>query len=97
MFDRQHVGVPRRLQQELHHHVEALEGVMDQDIFLADRGETVAAMIADTFRKPRLEGLELEFGPICRDQLGQFVQSQKALDQNDVLRLCVQRLRNELA
>ena len=69
--------------------------MVNQDVLFADRGKTVAAVIANAFRKPRLKGLEFQFRAICRDQLGQFVQSQKTLDQNDVLRLRVQRLRNE--
>ena len=44
LFDRDHVGIARRLMQEIHHHVERLVGVMDDQVLLPDRGETVAAV-----------------------------------------------------
>ncbi|MEI9931870.1 MAG: hypothetical protein WDM89_15355 [Rhizomicrobium sp.] len=58
--------------QELHHHIEALERMMDEDILGADGSEAVAAMIADAFRKPRDIGLELKIGPLVEDQLAQI-------------------------
>ena len=72
LLDRQHVGVARGLAQELHHHVEALERVVDQDVLLADGGEAVAAVVADALGEARLEGLELQVRPVRRDQLGQL-------------------------
>ena len=63
LLDRQHIGVARGLADELHHHVEAFERVVDQDVLLADGGETVAAVVADPFREARLEGRKLEVHP----------------------------------
>src|SRR3546814_5877480 len=46
--DRRIVG---RLAQELHHHVEALVGMVDDEVLGADRREAVAAEVADALRK----------------------------------------------
>ena len=70
LFDRQHIGVACRLQQELHHHVEALERMVHQNIFFAHGGEHVTALVADALRKAGLERRELQFGPVGRDQGG---------------------------
>jgi hypothetical protein len=40
---------------------------MDEDIFLADRCETVAAMLADTLGKARIVWRELQFIARQRD------------------------------
>jgi len=47
LFDRHHVGIARRLVQKVDHDVEGFVGVMDDQILLPDRGEAVAAEIAD--------------------------------------------------
>ena len=69
LLDRDHVRIARRLLQELHHHVEGFVGVMDDEVLLPDRGEAVAAMIADALGKARIIGHELEVGPVDRDEL----------------------------
>ena len=53
LLDRDHVRVARRLLHELHHHLEALVGVVDDEILLADRGEAVAAEILDPLGEAR--------------------------------------------
>ena len=68
-FDRHHVGVGRRLLQELQHDVERFVGVMDDDVLLADGGEAIALMLADALRKPADIGLKFEVGPVGDDQL----------------------------
>ena len=97
LLDGQHIGVARRLADELHHHVEALEGVVDQDVLLADGGEAVAAVVADAFGEARLERRELQVRAVGGDQLGELVQAQQAVDQDDVLRLGVQAFEDEFA
>ena len=79
LLDGQHVGVRGGLPQELHHHVEALEGVVDEDVLLADGGEAVAPVLANPLRIAGLEGLELQVGAIGRDQLGQLRHAQHAV------------------
>ena len=37
LLDRQHVGIARRLAQELHHHIEGFVGVVDDDVLFVDR------------------------------------------------------------
>ena len=68
-FDRHHVGIGRRLPQELQHDVERLVGVMDDDVLLADGGEAIAVMLADALGEAADEGLELEVRPVGDDQL----------------------------
>ena len=97
MFDRQHVGVPRRLAQELNHDIKALKRVVDQDVLLANRREAVAAMVTDPLGKTRFERFEFQLGPICRDQLGELVQAEQPGDQDDVLGLGVEAFANETA
>ena len=41
---------------------------MDDDVLGLDRGEAVAAMLADALGKARREGRELEVGPVLLDQ-----------------------------
>ena len=53
LLDRHHIGIGGGLAQELHHHVEAFEGMMDDQVLFADGGETVAAMIADALGEAR--------------------------------------------
>ena len=69
LLDRHHVRIARRLAQELDHHVEALERVVDEDVLLADRREAVAAVVADALGEARIEGLELQVRPVERDEL----------------------------
>ncbi len=49
--------IRHRLTQELHHHVEALVGVVDDDVLLADGGEAIAVEFADALREARVIGL----------------------------------------
>ena len=53
LLDRDDRRVARRLAQELDDDVEALVGVMDDDVLLPDRGEAIAAEIADALGKAR--------------------------------------------
>ena len=69
LLDRDDIGIGGCLPQELHHHIEAFEGMMDDDVLGADRGETIPAMIADAFGKARDIGLELQIGALVEDEL----------------------------
>ncbi len=60
LLDRHHVGVARRLHQELRHHVKAFERMVDQDVLGADRGKAVAAIVANPFGEAGVIGRELE-------------------------------------
>ena len=64
LLDRHHVGVARRLLQELHHHVEGFVGVVDDQVLLPDGGEAIAGMLADALGKARIVGHEFEVGAI---------------------------------
>ncbi len=95
LLDGDDVGVLRRLAEELHHDVEALERVVDQDVLLADGREAVAAVIADAFRETRLERRELQLRQVGRDQLLELGQAELAVDLDHVLRLGLQALDDE--
>ena len=66
LLDRDDVGIGRGLAHELHHGVETLEGMMDDDVLLADRREAVAAVIADALGKARHIWLELQIAAARR-------------------------------
>ena len=68
LLDRDDVGVGGRLLEELDHHLEALIGVVDDDVLALDRREAVAAMLADALGEARIERRELEVGPVLLDQ-----------------------------
>ena len=69
LLDRDHVRIARRLVQELHHHVERLVRVMDDEVLLPDGGEAVAAVIADALGEARIVGHEFQVRPVDRDEL----------------------------
>ena len=73
LLDRYHVRIARRLLQELHDDVEGFIRVMDDQIFLSDRREDVAAMIAYPLGMPRHVRHEFEIRTIEPRQLRQFV------------------------
>ena len=95
LFDGDDVGIAGGLAQELDHHVEALERVVDQHVLLADRREDVAAVVADAFRIARLVALELQLRVARGNELRQLGEAQHAVDQNDVLRCRVQLVGDE--
>ena len=73
------LGSLRRLAQELHHHVEALERVVDDDVLGADRREAVAAEIADALGEARRVGRELQVRPVIHDELAEVRDAQQAV------------------
>src|ERR1043166_1921049 len=79
-----HVRIERRLPEELHHHIEALERMMDDDILGADRGETIAAMVADALGKAREIRFELQIGALLQDQLPGIGEAQRVLDEDEI-------------
>ena len=91
------MGVAGRLTNELHHHIEALEGVVDQDVLFPDRREAVAPVVEDAFGEAGGERLELQVRTIWRDQLRQLVQAQQAVDQQDIVGLGAEIFADEAA
>ncbi len=79
LLHRDHVGVLRRLAQELHHDVEALERMVDDDVLGADGGEAVAAEIADALGEARRVGREQQVRPVIDDQLPQIDDTEDAV------------------
>ena len=78
LLDRDDVGVGGRLLDERDHHLEAFVGVVDEDVLFPDRREAVAAMLADALGEARVEGRELEVGPVLLDQLREVGHAEEA-------------------
>src|SRR6185437_6527234 len=75
----------------------ALEGMVDDDVLLADGRETVAAMVADALGKARDIGLELEVAAFVEDQLLQVGEAEQAVDDDEVAGFEVELVGDELA
>ena len=74
----------RRLIEELDDDVEQFVRMMDDEILLADRRETISAKFLDAFRKARIVARrKLELGAVDRHQLRQIVERQHSLDEHD--------------
>ncbi len=97
LLDRHDVGIGGGLAQELHHRVETFERMMDDEVLVADGGETVAAMVADAFGEARDVRLELQIGALGEDQLLEIRQAHQVLDDDDLGRRQVEMLGDELA
>ena len=82
-LDGHDVRVGDRLAQVLHDDVEALVGVVDDDVLLADGGEAVAVEFADALGKADVEGLEFQIRPVGHDELGGVGQPEQALFDED--------------
>jgi hypothetical protein len=80
LLDGDDVRVARGLLQEVHHHVERFERVVDDEILLPDRREAIAAVIADAVGIARRVGNEFEVRPVEARDLRHFVQRQHAVD-----------------
>ena len=85
LLDRDDVGIARGLLQEIHHHVEGFEGVVNDEILLPDGGEAVAAMVAHALGIARRVGHEFEVGPVETRQLRHLVERQHAVDLENAL------------
>ena len=79
------VRVLRGLAEELHHHVEALERMVDDDVLGADGGEAVAAEIADAFGEARRVGREQQVRPVIDDQLLEIDDAEQAVGHVDLV------------
>ncbi len=82
LLDRHHVGIMRRLLEELHHHVERLIRMMDDKVLLANCRETIAGLLADALGKSRIVGHEFKIRAIELGKLRELHQRQRAVDQN---------------
>ena len=60
--------------------------MMDDDVLLPDRRETVAAMLADALGKAWVVRLELQIRAVEGDELDELVQGQHALDDEELVR-----------
>ena len=97
LLDRHHVGIGGSLAQELHHRVETLERMMDDQVLFADGGETVAAMVADAFGKAGIIGLELQVGAFGNDQFGEVRQAHQVFHDHDLGFVEIEMRGDELA
>ncbi len=92
LLDRDDVRVGRRLPHELHDNLEALVGMVDEDVLLADRREAVAAMLADAFGEARIERPELQVRPVLIDDGRKVVQPEQREFVGDDRIACVEAL-----
>src|SRR5689334_15339839 len=95
LLDGDDIGIGRRLAHELHHRVEAFEGMVDDDVLLADGGKAIAAVIADAFGKARNIGLVLQVAPLIEDKLVEVGESQHMIDDDKVLLIEVELIGDE--
>ncbi len=95
LLDGDHIGITRRLLQELDDDVEGFIRVMNGEVFLLDRQETVAAIIAHALGKARIVGLELEIGPVQRHEFGEIVEREHPVDLKRFIRRHVQFIGDE--
>ncbi len=84
LLDRHHGRIARRLVQELHHDVEALVGMVDDDVLGADGGEAIAAEVADALGEASIVGRELEVGPVVDDHRLDVADVEHAVEMEDV-------------
>ena len=78
LLDRHHVGIFGSLAQEIDHHVEAFERVVDHQILFADRGKAIAIVFQHAFGIARVIGFEFQFRARHVDDLGKAVHRQQA-------------------
>ena len=71
--------------------------MVDDDVLLADGGEAVAAVIADALGEAGDIGLELQIAALVEDQLSEVRQAQHAVDDDEVGRVEVELIGDELA
>ena len=80
LLDGDDVRIARRLLQEIHHHVEGFVRVVDDEILLPDRGEAIAAMVADALGIARRIRHEFEIRPVEARELRHLVEREHAVD-----------------
>ena len=69
LLDRDDIRIARSLIEELHHHIEGFVRVMDNQIFLPDRREAVAGVVADALGETRVIWDEFEVRPVDAREL----------------------------
>ena len=94
---RQHVRVGRRLFEELHHHVETLIGVVNDDVLVADCRETIVVVLADALGKARPISGENQVLTSAVDQLAELRHADRAGQLHDVLGLGVELFNHQFA
>ncbi len=92
LLDRDDRRIDRRLVEEVDHHLEALVGVLDHDVLLADGGEAVAVVRQDALGIARGEGRELEVRARLAADRAQVAQAEHAGGLGDHCRVDVELL-----
>src|SRR5262249_52564919 len=78
--------IPSRLAQKLDNDIEAFVGVVDDDVFLPNRGKTVPAEIADAFGEARIIGGKHQVGSVVDDQPSGVVEAENTISGKNVSR-----------
>src|SRR5690606_604949 len=84
LLDRHHIRIARCLHEELRHHVEAFERMVDEDVLGADGREAVAAIVPDPFGEAGEIGRELQVRPVHVADLAGICQAEKAMNLKDI-------------
>ena len=83
-------GSARRLPDKLNHYIEAFIRVMDQNVFLPDRGKAVALIVAYPLREACSEPAEQKIRALLGDQLIYVHQRNKFGNGKNILQIDLQ-------
>jgi len=95
LFDRHDVRVAGGLTQETHDHVESLVGMMQQHIFLLDRGEHVAVVVLHAFGHARRKAGPEQVGAVIGHKLFEIGNANHAVNLDHFINGQVQFLHDE--
>ena len=96
LLDGDHVRIACGLTQKFNHRLEALVGVVEQHILLANCREDVAIMIAHTLRQARLVRHPGQFAPIIGGKLAEIGDADDARDLNQLGGLDLQTVNDQV-
>ncbi len=83
--------------QKLHDHIERFVWMVDKDVFRADRGETIPAIVFYPLGKAGGKRREQEVRPVRRDQFANVGKRYHPIEHNDVLRTRAGLLHHKIA
>ena len=84
MFDRHDVRVAGGLRKEPHDHIERLVRVVQQHVFLLDRGEHIAFVVLHAFGHAGAERGPQQVGTLVQHKLAQVADTDQTVDVHDL-------------
>ena len=70
--------------QKLHDHVEALIGVMDDEVLGAYRSEAIVIVLSNPFRKAWCVGLKIQVGTVAIHKFGSLCHAKDTVHDGDI-------------